>query len=72
MATTGKVPFLGFKAGAVRFLTLLGFSMGAVLVEDAYVQDFFVATSSPLFLEATSSPLYFDATHEPIYIEAGL
>lgn len=33
MATTGKVPFLGFKAGAMKFLTLLGFSpSGAVVV----------------------------------------
>lgn len=26
MATTGKIPMLGFKAGAIKFLTLLGFS----------------------------------------------
>ena len=29
MATTGKIPFIGFKAGAVKFLTLLGFTPGA-------------------------------------------
>lgn len=26
MATEGKVPFFGFKAGAVKFITLFGFS----------------------------------------------
>lgn len=26
MATEGKLPFLGFKAGAIHFLTLFGFS----------------------------------------------
>lgn len=34
MPTIGKVPFLGFKAGAVKFLTLFGFSIGQEVVPD--------------------------------------
>lgn len=49
MPTTGKVPFLGFKAGAVKFLALLGFSPGSAadttLAFNAVVGTFVVSAT---------------------------
>ena len=40
MATDGKVPMLGFLAGARKFFALLGFSTNATAISAAYLDDF--------------------------------
>lgn len=34
MATTGKIPMLGFKAAAIKFATLFGFTPNDAVAED--------------------------------------
>ncbi len=55
MATEGKLPLLGFAAGAVKFLTLFGFSPRPATTQAAYM-------AASLFYEVDTDPIYFIVT----------
>lgn len=48
MSTTGKIPMLGFKAAAIKFVTLLGFSPNSVVI-----------TASPILIDLNGSYVTF-------------
>ena len=64
MATEGKLPLLGFAAGAAKFLTLLGFSPRPATTQAAYMAAslFHVADTDDIYFTADTDPIYFTAT----------
>ena len=72
MATSGKVPTLGFL-GRIKNLVWLGFGAGAgddTTIADAYTTEFFVADRDPIFFDAGRDEIYLLADRDAIYLSA--
>lgn len=64
MATEGKLPFFGFKAGAVKFITLFGFSPKPPTLPDT--PTVLLSGSGDTILMAGSGPVLLSGSGDTI------